>query len=221
MTPRRFITLASACAVLVAMTGCGTKGENKDPAREGIAAPLGGLDYNVYITRQLNPHAVEDREYYNGAEDAPECSATPGSPTALTPSERVQRCPDQLYGVFLDVCNNETNGTPMPAAGPATVKGLDVKGNPVQREIKGDFEIEDSQGNKFEPIALPPTNVFAYRAQPLKRGDCIPASGSAASNSPTGGALLVFRIPVAATENRPLELTVSSGGQTRRFELDI
>ena len=35
------------------------------------------------------------------------------------------------------------------------------------------------------------------------------------------GALLVFRIPVAATENRPLELHVSAGGQTQKFELDI
>jgi hypothetical protein len=96
-----------------------------------------------------------------------------------------------------------------------------VKGNASQRTITGDFEIEDSQGNKFEPLALPTTNVFGYRATPLAKGHCIPAAGSAASNTPAGGALLVFRIPVAATENRPLELHVSSGGRTRRFELDI
>jgi predicted small lipoprotein YifL len=220
MTPRRFITLAVACAVLVAMTGCGTKGENMHPTREGIAAPLNGLDYNVYITRQLNPHDVEDRDYYNGPEESAECAAT-GTPAQLTPAERLQRCPNQLYGVFINVCNNETNGAPTPAAAPSTVKGLDVKGNPVQRVVKGDFEIEDAQGNKFEPIPLPVTNVFAYRERPLKKGQCIPAAGSAASNGPTAGALLVFRIPVAATENRPLELSVSSGGQTRKFELDI
>jgi hypothetical protein len=68
---------------------------------------------------------------------------------------------------------------------------------------------------------LPPTNVFAYRARPLEKGDCIPASGSAASTAPTSGALLVFRLPVAATENRPLELSISVGGETRKFELDI
>jgi predicted small lipoprotein YifL len=220
MTPRRFIPLLLACAVLVALTGCGTKGENMNPTREGIAAPLAGLDYNVYETRQLNPKDIGDRDYFNGPEESQECLAQ-GTPASLTPDVRPQRCPTSLYGVFLQVCNNQSSGAPLPAREAAAVRGRDVKGNATERLVKGDFEIEDSQGNKFEPIALPPTNVFGYRANPLAKGHCIPAAGSAASNTPAGGALLVFRIPVAATENRPLELTVSSGGQTRRFELDI
>jgi hypothetical protein len=214
MTPRRLTLLLFACALLAFVaTGCGEKGENKDPVREGIATNIGGLDYNVFITRQLNPKSVEDRDYYPGPEESEECARKPGStPPALTPKERPQRCPTNLYGVFFQVCNNTTDGTPTSAREPSSTQG---------REFPGDFEIEDSQGNKFEPIVMPPTNVFAYRARPLKKGDCIPASGSAAFNSPTAGALLVFRIPVAATENRPLELHVSVGGQTQRFELDI
>jgi hypothetical protein len=216
MTPRRVIRPLIACALLaLAVAGCGTKGEDKDPVREGIATNLAGLDYNVFITRQLNPKSVEDRDYFAGNETAPEClPQKPGSetPVQLTPEERPQKCPTNLYGVFVQVCNETSDGAPTAAREPTEIKG---------REFAGDFEIEDAQGNKFEPIALPATNVFAYRGRPLKKGDCIPASGSAASNAPTGGALLVFRLPVAATENRPLELSVSVGGATQKFELDI
>jgi hypothetical protein len=211
MSPRRLIQLLLACALLALLaTGC-EKGEDLDPTREGIAADLGGLDYNVYITRQLNPKDVGDRDYYSGPEESEECVGE-GTGPVLTPEERPQKCPTTLYGVFIQVCNETSDGEPMPAREPSDVEG---------REFAGDFEIEDAQGNKFEPISLPPTNVFAYRARPLKKGDCIPASGSAASTTPTAGALLVFRLPVAATENRPLELSVSRGGETRHFELDI
>jgi hypothetical protein len=216
MTPLRVIRPLIACALLaLVVAGCGEKGEDKDPVREGIATNLGGLDYNVFITRQLNPKSVEDRDYFAGSETAPEClPSKPGTetPVQLTPAERVQKCPTNLYGVFVQVCN-ETTAAATNAAREATM----ING----REFGGDFVIEDAQGNEFEPLPLPPTNVFAYRSRPLRKGDCIPASGSAASNAPTGGALLVFRIPVASTENRPLELKVSAGGQTQRFELDI
>jgi hypothetical protein len=220
MTPRRVTTLAIACAVAAISVGCGEKGEKIDPTREGIAAPLGGLDYNVYMTRQLNPKDVEDRDYYGGPEESGECART-GTAPELTPAERVQKCPTSLFGVFVTVCNNESGGAPMPAREPREQSGLDAGGGEAVRELPGDFEIEDSQGNKFEPIVLPTSNVFAYRAQPLTKGNCIPAAGSAAANAPTAGSLLVFRLPVAATENRPLELSVSSGGETRHFELDI
>ena len=212
MTPRRPISLLLACALIaLGAAGCGQKGEDKDPVREGVATDVGGLDYNVYLTRQINPKSVEDREYYSGAEQSEECAAK-GTPPVLTPEERPQRCPTALYGVFIQVCNETTDGAPSPAREPTDVEG---------HEFPGDFEIEDAQGDKFEPIALPSTNVFAYRSRPLEKGDCIPASGSAAFTAPTGASLLLFRIPVAATENRPLELSVSVGGQTQKFELDI
>lgn len=212
MTPRRLITNLLACALLALVAaGCGEKGEDIEPTREGIAADIAGLDYNVYITRQINPSDVGDRDYFDGPEQSEECVGE-GPEPQLTPEERPQRCPTALFGVFIEVCNETSDRAITPAREPSNVEG---------REVAGDFEIEDAQGNKFEPIAMSRENVFAYRARPLEKGSCIPASGSAASNSPTAGALLVFRLPVAATENRPLELSVSTGGQTRHFELDI
>jgi hypothetical protein len=212
MTPRRLIHLLIACSLLAAVaSGCGTKGEDHDPVREGIATDLKGLDYNVFITRQLNPKDVEDSDYYDGPEEAGECART-GTERVLTPEERVQRCPTALFGVFIQVCNETSDGEVQSAREPTEVEG---------REFGGDFEIEDAQGNKFEPIAMPESNVFAYRSEAVPKGECIPRAGSAAATAPTGGSLLVFRLPVAATENRPLELNITVGGETKVFELDI
>jgi hypothetical protein len=83
-------TIAAVCVLAVAATGalagCGGKaGDKKNPIREGIAFPLEGVDYNVFITRELNLKIPPDSAYYKG----------PEAPKGQT-----------LYGVFLQVCNN-------------------------------------------------------------------------------------------------------------------
>lgn len=107
------------------------------------------------------------------------------------------------YGVFLSACN---------PAGP-----------PVQ--AASTFRIVDTQGAEFEPMEIDPDNPFAYRARRLGAEECIPAAGSTADSGPTGGALLVFELPVAAGENRPLELEIippgGGGDEIASVELDI
>ena len=103
------------------------------------------------------------------------------------------------YGVFLQVCNEEGGRHPATSH----------------------FKIVDTQGNEFEPLEVERDNLFAYRARPLARGECIPQEGSIASTSPTAGSLLLFRLPVATLENRPLELEVGEGPEHRKIELDI
>jgi hypothetical protein len=93
MTPRRpkAALLVALLAVLVALTGCENTRE-KDAGREGLPEEIGHLEYNVFITRELNPQDVEDRGYYQGAEAAPGFA---------------------LYGVFLQACNpNEDVNAP-------------------------------------------------------------------------------------------------------------
>ena len=70
----------------------------EEATREGLAVEMGGLTYNVFITRQLNPKDAEDRDYYRGGEPGPD---------------------NTLYGVFLQVCNHGTNA----AAGGHRVHG--------------------------------------------------------------------------------------------------
>jgi hypothetical protein len=74
--------LALACAL--AATGCGPEPGVDEPAREGLAIDVAGIDYNVFITRELNLEIPPDTAYYTGP------PATPGR---------------ALYGIFLKACN--------------------------------------------------------------------------------------------------------------------
>ena len=174
---------ACACALVAAtagaVAGCGEKGHEKDPAREGLALPIGGIEYNVFITRQLNTKIPPDNAYYDGQ-----------APKGET-----------LYGVFLQACN----------------KGKEP------RRTTDRFEIVDNQGNKFEPIELPEDNAFAYEPRLLNPQECIPEAGSAAQQGPTAGSMLLYRLPLGVTENRPLELEIHArtGPEKHTVELDI
>jgi hypothetical protein len=112
------------------------------------------------------------------------------------------------YGVFIQVCNdvNHTHG------GAST---------PVNS-----FRVVDTTGKQFYPTPLPPTNVFAYRPRPLSAKQCVPTPGSAAASGPIGGSLLLFKLPVASIQNRPLDLEINPQGpgpvpDSQRVELDI
>ncbi len=67
---RRFARTASIAVVVVASigaAGCGDKEAIVHEAEtEGIYLDVGGLDYQVQISRQVNPTVVPDRDYLNG-----------------------------------------------------------------------------------------------------------------------------------------------------------
>jgi hypothetical protein len=167
--PRKAV-LACALTALVALTGCENTRENK-AGREGLPEEIGHIEYNVFITRELNLKDAEDSGYYQGPE------APPGF---------------ALYGVFVQACNpNSSVSAPHWMAA-------------------GNFQIEDTQGNKFRPLPLPANNIWAYKPRPLKQKACIPTRGSLAASGPTNGSLLIFRLPLATLENRPLDLRITA-----------
>ena len=88
MHPRLARTASLTLAALaLGLSACGNADEEPgvhEPAREGLAIPVDGVDYNVFITRQLNPEIQPDISYYP---EEPEPGAA-------------------LYGVFLEACNN-------------------------------------------------------------------------------------------------------------------
>jgi hypothetical protein len=182
----------AACALSLALMGgivaCGADHEDigvEEPAREGLALDIGGLDYNVFLTRQLNLAITPDKDYYEGP------PAKPGN---------------TLYGIFILVCN----------PGDDTVLSAE------------EFVVTDNQGNEFEPIELPEDNAFAYNSRELGKQQCIPEDGSVAQQGPTAGSMLLFDLPLEDTENRPLELEITSqptdehpDGETKRFHLDL
>jgi hypothetical protein len=96
-------TLAAAV-----LAGCGSNPREHGAGREGAPEKIGKIEYNVYITRELNLKDVEDSGYYKGPE------APPGF---------------ALYGVFLTACNPEQSAsTPaIPASSDFTV--VDTQGN--------------------------------------------------------------------------------------------
>jgi hypothetical protein len=83
---RRLALAACVLGLSVGVAACGDDEHGVDePASEGLALPLDGVDYNVFITRQLNPEIPPDNTYYTGPEVPPD---------------------ETLYGVFVQTCNN-------------------------------------------------------------------------------------------------------------------
>jgi hypothetical protein len=184
--------LALGALVALGVAACGEPGEERafipgEAAREGIAVPLDGVDYEIFITRQLNLADPEDKQYYQGR------AAPPGS---------------ALYGVFLQACAPE-----------------DAKGTQL---ASGRMHVVDIRGKEYRPLPVERDNVFAYQPGPLRPGECEPNQASATSYGPTGGSMVVFQIPVTATENRPFELEIEGRPagprkppRVARFELDL
>lgn len=87
--PRRLLMLLCLLAVAAFAAACGEADVEQgveEPAREGLALELDGVDYNVFITRQLNPRVPPDNAYVEEDADA--------------------GADETLYGVFLQVCNH-------------------------------------------------------------------------------------------------------------------
>jgi hypothetical protein len=167
--PAKTITAACVFALVAALTGCGgSSGQGtEEPAREGLSLDLAGIDYNVFITRELNPQIPPDNAYYKGP---------------------LAKKGEALYGVFLQACNNGKRSLPTASH----------------------FTVVDNQGNEFHPTPLPADDDFAYQPTRLGSHECQPEAGSVAQLGPTAGSMLLFRLPISNTDNRPLELEVEA-----------
>jgi hypothetical protein len=66
---RALVVTLSFAAVLLVGAGCGE--EHKTEVAEGEPLELGDVEYNVQITRFLNPDDREDREYLEGQDVPP------------------------------------------------------------------------------------------------------------------------------------------------------
>jgi hypothetical protein len=177
---RRLALAACLLGIAVGVAACGDEEPGVDePAREGLALELDGVDYNVFITRQLNPEIPPDEEYYTGPEPAAD---------------------ETLYGVFVQVCNDSSEA----------------------RQTTDTFKVVDNQGNEFEPEQVDAADVIAYESRLLDPEECIPEAGSLAQLGPQAGSMLLFRLPLANTENRPLELEIEGEGDEHlTFDLDL
>jgi hypothetical protein len=87
------------------------------------------------------------------------------------------------------------------------------------------WEIEDTQGNVFEPIEIDTDiNPFAFeKGVDVPAMTVLPLSSSAAGQGPIQGSLLLFKITNDSLQNRPLELRFSNGGGSTvgTYDLDV
>jgi hypothetical protein len=112
--------------------------------------------------------------------------------------------PDQVwFGVFLRV-QNETGQALSPSA---------------------DIQVKDTQDEVFKPLQLEAANFYAYRSEdPIPAGEVIPLLDSPGYDTPSRGALVLFKLTLNALNNRPLELSIEGRKvpqQTGIVDLDV
>jgi hypothetical protein len=128
-------------------------------------------------------------------EDAAYLQGLSGTQRTLAPGE-------EWFAVFIQVYNHTSQALPS-AASPT---------------------IADTQGNTYAPVALNASNAFAYRGGDVPPKGEIPLPGSVAASGATQAALLLYRIPIGALANRPLQIRIvdpSDAAQTASAELDV
>ena len=120
----------------------------------------------------------------------------------LSPQQRKLEPGEEWFGVFVQVYNNHTER--LPAA--------------------SEFTITDTQNNTYTPIVPAASNEFAYRGGTVPGNGRLPMLDTVASDAPTQGALLLFKIQTASLDNRPLTFKVvdpTDAAQTASAELDV
>ena len=103
--PRLLLMLLCLAALAGGPLACGNEDDKQgvdEAAREGLALPLDGVNYNVFITRQLNIRIPPDDAYFAGPE--PKKGET-------------------IWGVFIQVCN------PSKKDAQQTVDNFSIKDN--------------------------------------------------------------------------------------------
>ena len=174
MSARRLFAVLCTLAVVVLAAGCGNSDVHPgvdEPAREGLYVEMGGVQYNVFITRQLNPEIQPDLAYYRGDP----------APKGIL-----------LYGVFIQTCNS----TDEPHETASEFEVHDNQGNvfePVELEPDNQFAYKQTtlETKECEPEAgsvaqLGPTDASMLLFQiPLEQAENRPLELEVAN--PEGG----------------------------------
>jgi len=85
------------------------------------------------------------------------------------------------------------------------------------------FEIEDTLGNKYTPIALDTKiNPFAYSPILLGPGSDVPHLDSTQDTDSVAGAELLFKLPLTNYQDRPLAFRITGpDGTVAMLDLDV
>ena len=167
------------------LAACGEHPPKNIGKTEGAYVETGGLQYQVQISRQLNPSDFEDRDYLVG----------------LPAGTRLGKG-EQYFAIFLRVFNRE-----------------DEEARASRR-----FHMTDTTGKRYDPIAIDTrVNRVAFRPAIVGPADQLPLPGSLGRENTTQGGLILFKIPVAAYDSRPLVFHIEppDGGEPAEVALDV
>jgi hypothetical protein len=228
---QRLIPLLAVALASTALTACGSKEDVVTHAEtEAVyvsVGPEGGpyLKYQVQVSRQLNPGdfqntASRGNQEKVDPEDSEYLRGIPASQLQLKKNPETPLDDEVYFGVFIQAANDTK--TPLRSAaldGFEIHDSLYVEGAP------------DEEEHVFRPISGPdpanPPNPFLYRQAivppAVGTGSGVqPLPNSPAGSSTTAAELMVFKIPQASLENRPLalEITGPNGGKAE-VDLDV
>jgi hypothetical protein len=188
-------SLLAALAVLVAL-GLGACGDSHTKVTTGTYAGESGANAPYLDVGPLIYEVQLSRELnpYD-TEDANYLQGLSPADSRLAPGQ-------EWFGVFLQVFNNGS----------------------VARSAAESPTIVDTQGNVYKPVVPDQTNQFAYRGGLVPAHGRLPVLDTVASNGPTQGVLLLYRIRIVSLDNRPLKLRIIDplhAYQTASAELDV
>jgi len=147
MARNRPKSTVAACLIALALggalAGCGDQqpGVN-EPAREGLTIDVGGIEYTVFITRELNLAITPDKAYYEGP--------PAGSDSAL-------------FGVFLTACNPGDAGESLVPTGDFVVE--DNQGNEFDP-----VELPEDNEFGYRPVELAPGDCIPEAGSVAEQG---------------------------------------------------
>ena len=142
---RKPLALLLLVTAALALSACGNKPQIRtEGLTEGTYLNVGPLTYQVQISRQLNPHDIQDRSYLVGI---------PAAQQGLKPDE-------VWFGVFLRV-ENETGLAHPPANDIQIVDTQEESFRPVPLNVTNLFAYRStSQVPANEVVPLPDTPAF-------------------------------------------------------------
>jgi hypothetical protein len=154
MRLRPLLLLAVLAALAGALGACGNKttqygfeGEGQEALAEGMYSEVGGLKYQVQISRELNPTDAEDRAYLIG----------------LPPTARDLKPDETWFAVFLRVQYDTKDGAPRPTARDFTLED-------TQRDVYRPVPLAPDNVFAYRPTTLLPTEILPGGDTPAAEG---------------------------------------------------